>query len=425
MAAAGLQASQSLENLVPALPNIPERSFKLGDFGALGDGKTDNSRAFQRAIEAVRKAGGGTLVVPAGRWVTGPLDLCAKMNLQLEEGATLAFLAEQKLYTLNTGKYRPLLRASKADDVAITGTGTIDGNGSTWWEEAIRFKQEARAKGAKSDTNPRPNMVGFERCERVLVQGVTLTNSPKFNLVPSNCTDVTVVGIKILNPKTSPNTDGIDPSLTHRMLISKCLIDTGDDNIALKAGGPAGEGIRDLLVTDCVFKAGHGCSFGSEMSGSVSNVLVRRCSFEGTDIGVRFKSDRSRGGLVENVVYTDLTMKNVGHPIVITSYYPASTQPKPGQKVEAKPRTATTPVWRSITVRNLSATGSTNGAGLLLGLPESPITDLTLENISIEAPVGLRLAYVKKATLRNVKIVPAKGEALLVEEAVEDLNRID
>ena len=184
---------------------------------------------------------------------------------------------------------------------------------------------------------PRPNMVGFERCERIRVEGVTLTASPKFNLVPARSQDVTIYGITILNPhKKSPNTDGIDPSLCQRVLISHCVIDTDDDNIAIKSGGPAGEGVSDVLITDCTFKHGHGCSFGSETSGGVRRVTVRNCTFEGTDIGVRFKSDRTRGGLVEDVVYENLTMKNVGQAIVITSYYPDRELPKPGQKVEAQ-----------------------------------------------------------------------------------------
>jgi polygalacturonase len=410
----------------PALPVIPVRSFQLGDFGAVADGRTDNTDAFKRAVAAVNAAGGGTLVVPAGRYATGPVDLCSRLELRLEAGATLAFSGDPALYTTGPNRYRPLLLASNARDVALTGAGTIDGAGPAWWAEAIRFKREADAKGLRSNTSPRPNLVGFDRCQRVRVAGVTLTNSPKFNLVPSRCQDVTIEDVTIFNPVgQSPNTDGIDPSLCQRVLIARCRIDTNDDNIAIKSGGRPGEGVRDVLITDCTFLHGHGCSFGSETSGSVRNVTVRRCTFDGTDMGVRFKSDRTRGGVVEDVLYTDLVMKNVGQAIVLTSYYPERTIPKPGEKAEAAPVGETTPVWRNITVRNLTATAGTKAAGVIIGLPESPASGITLENVSIEAPAGLRIAYARDVTLRGVRVTAAKGEPLLLDPTVENLRRTE
>jgi polygalacturonase len=270
-------------------------------------------------------------------------------------------------------------------------------------------------------------MIEFDRCQRVRVEGITLTASPKFNLVPRRSQDVTIDGITILNPhKKSPNTDGIDPSLCQRVLITRCVIDTDDDNIAIKSGAPNGTGgVSDVLITDCTFKHGHGCSFGSETNGGATRVTVRNCTFEDTDIGVRFKSDRTRGGLVDEVVYENLTMKNVGQAIVITSYYPDRELPKPGQHVEAQPVGPTTPKWSKITVRNVSAIGCTKSAGLIIGLPESPATDITLESVSIEAPLGLRIGYAKNITLNKVVVKPAKGEPLLLEDTIEGLRRLE
>ncbi len=418
---AALFSSLRAADVSPAQPVIPERSFNLKDFGAVGDGKTSNSAAFKAAIAAVDKAGGGRLVVPAGDWFTGPMDLCSGIDLHVEKGATIYFSPVFDDYATG-GNFRPLLRTMNAHDVKISGAGTIHGHGEAWWDAAEKFKQEANAKKARNNTMPRPNMVGFDRCQRVRVEGVTLTASPKFNLVPARSQDVTIYGITILNPhKKSPNTDGIDPSLCQRVLISHCVIDTDDDNIAIKSGGAAGEGVSDVLITDCTFKHGHGCSFGSETSGSVRRVTVRNCTFEDTDIGVRFKSDRTRGGLVEDVVYENLTMKNVGQAIVITSYYPDRDIPKPGQHVDPQPVGPNTPKWTKITVRNVTAAAGTKSAGLIMGLPESPATDITLENVSIEAPVGLRIGYAKNITLKNVSVKPEKGEALLVEDTVEGL----
>lgn len=419
----GLFASPATIPAAPAQPKIPERTFSLKDFGAVADGTTLNTAAITRAIAAVKAAGGGTLIVPAGKWLTGPLDLCSGLNLHLETGATLLFSPEFSLYSSGPNKFRPLLYAGNAYDVVISGGGTINGSGDAWWAEAHRFKLEARAKGARNDTSPRPNLVGFDRCVRVRLEGITLTNSPKFNFVPARCTDVTVDGITILNPDDSPNTDGIDPSTTQRMLITRCTIDTGDDNIAVKAGANNGDAVSDLLVENCTFLHGHGCSLGSELGAGVKNMLVRNCTFDGTDIGIRFKSDRLRGGLVENVVFENITMKNVGQAIVITSYYVGL--PKPGEHDAAKSVTADTPLWRNLTIRNVTATAGRRSAGLIIGLPEMPAGPLLLENVTIEAPIGLRIGYTKDITLRGVKITAGKGEPLLLEDTVVNLKRVD
>lgn len=412
-------------DVLPAQPVIPDHTFNLRDFGAVSDGSTLNTEAFKRAVAAVDQAGGGKLVVPAGTWFTGPIDLCNAIDLHLEAGATILFSPKFEDYGTSP-RYRSLLQTVNAHDVKISGTGTINGHGDAWWSAAEAFKVEANARKARSNTMPRPNLVTFDRCQRVRVEGITLTASPKFNLVPARCEDVTVEGISIFNPHLqSANTDGIDPSLCQRVLIAHCRIDTDDDCIAIKSGGPAGEGVSDVLITDCTFLHGHGCSFGSETSGGDRRVTVRNCTFDGTDIGVRLKSDRTRGGLVEDVVYENLTMKNVGQAIVIVSYYPDRDIPQFGEHAESKPVGPTTPAWHRITIRNVTATGCTKNAGMILGLPESPATDITLENVSIEAPAGLRLGYAKNLTLKKVAVKAAAGEPLLIEDTVTNLKRTD
>lgn len=405
----------------PAQPVIPARAFSVADYGAVADGRTPNTEAFRRAVAAVELAGGGTLDVPAGNYFTGPITLCSGLNLHLDAGARLLFSQNFDDYRLQGNTYRPLVGAKNCHDLMISGAGTFDGQGDPWWVIERRVKAEARAKGLPDGEMGRPRMIVLESCQRVRLEGVTLANSPMYHFVPFRCEDVTVDGITISAPSNSPNTDGIDPSVTRHVLITHCRIDTGDDCIAVKAGAHGSGPVEDVLVTDCTFLHGHGCSIGSDTDSGVRNMTVQRCTFDGTEAGVRLKSRRGRGGLVENITYTDLTMKNVGQAIVISSYYYGL--PKPGMHDEAHPVDKDTPIWRHIVIRNVTATAGTRDAGLIIGLPEMPARDILLENVSIGARDGLRIAYADGVTLRNVKIVPETGPALLVEDTVKNLTR--
>jgi polygalacturonase len=424
---AGIAAAKAAEagppDVSPAQPVIPGRSFNLRDFGAVGDGgATVNTGAFQRSVDAVSQAGGGTLIVPEGTYFTGPFDLCSNLNLRLEKGATLLFSPRFDDYRSNgPKKYRPQIQISNAHDVLISGAGTINGNGAAWWPEALRFKAEADARHASSNTSPRPVMVAFSHCQRIRVEGITFTNAPVYSLAQSTCQDVTVDGITVLNPADAPNTDGIDPKNCQRVLIAHCRIDTGDDCIAL--GGNSGATEKDILVTDCTFLHGHGCSIGSGTAGGLCNMIVRRCTFDGTDTGVRFKSARDRGGLVEDVVYEDLTMRNVGVAVSISSYYENSAVDSAQGPGKAEPVTTTTPHWRNLTIRNVTAIACRSRAGLIAGLPEMPAEAITLDNVTIDAPKGLRVANVRGITLHNVRITAAKGPDVISDDSVQGLVR--
>ncbi len=405
----------------PSQPVIPARVFRLSDYGAVADGKTANTDAFRRAIAAVDAAGGGTLVVPPGIYFTGPIELCSGLNLRLDAGSTLLFSQSFDDYRIKGNTYRPLVGAKGAHDIEISGAGTFDGQGGPWWVIERKVKSEARARGLPDAEIGRPRLIVLEGCKRIRLEGVTLSNSPMYHFVPYKCEDVTVDGITIIAPSDSPNTDGIDPSVSRRVLITHCKIDTGDDCIAVKAGTHGFGPVEDVLVTDCTFLHGHGCSIGSDTDSGVRNMTVQRCTFDGTDAGVRLKSRRGRGGLVENITYTDLTMKNVGQAIVITSYYYGL--PKPGMHDTTEGVNATTPIWRNILVRNVVATGGTKDAGLIIGLPEMPAHGIVLDNVSIAARDGLRIGYVDGISLRNVTVVPEAGPALLVEDTVTNLVR--
>jgi len=393
--------------------------YNVRDLGAKGDGTTLDTAAIQAAFDAARK-GGGTIVFPAGRYLSAPLTLKGDgITLQLEEGATLAATTNQALFlksgsdwlaARSGGDFNPFLSLKDGTDVAITGKGTIDGNGAVWWEEAEKARQ--RQSGF---TLPRPNLIVASRIKNLRITGITIQNSPKFHLVPTECDEVWIEGIRILAPERAANTDAIDPSISRNVTVTNCLIDVGDDNIAIKSGKRV-EGrefaCENITIVDCVFKHGHGMSIGSETVGGVKNVVVRNVRFEDTDNGIRIKSDRKRGGVVENLVCENITMKNVRGAITITSYYPRIPDAD-----EPQPVTDTTPKYRGIIIRNLTAT-STKAAGVIVGLPESRIENVLLENVNIVAErEGLEVRNATGVTFRNVKVTPRRGEPVIVKQA--------
>jgi len=403
-----------------APPVIPSAEFRVTDFGAVADDAEDDTPAFVKALAAVKAAGGGRLVVPTGEYRTGHLALVSRLDLHLEKGAKLLFSTDPEAYRVQDRKFRPLVLASGVEDLAITGEGVFDGQGSAWWTAAREFKDAARARGDANEEIGRPRLLIIEKSKRVLVEGVTLSNSPQFHFIPSRCEDVTIRRVTVRAPHHAPNTDGIDPAASKRVHIVGCTIDTGDDNIAIKSGNPDHGPVEDVLIEGCTFLGGHGMSIGSETYGGVRNLLVRDCVFDGTEAGIRMKSARGRGGVSENLVYENLTLRNVEVAIQITSYYPNRTTPKPGvADVAPEKRDPRTPAWRNIRIRDVRSTGGTKTAGIIIGLPEEPVTDITMENVHIEAPTGLRLVAARGLTLRDVEIKAAKGEPWLVEPSAE------
>jgi len=414
-------ASADSGDLSPAQPRIADHSFNLAAFGAVGDGKTSNTKIFAAAIGAVKKAGGGTLVVPAGAFLTGPIELCSGINLHLDPGARIEFSDKVADYASSDLRHHAQIAVNALHDVMISGAGTIDGHGEAWWD-AARARRDPVTGRQFNGTTSRPPMLVCTHSQRLRVEGVTLVNSAGLNFGLTECEDATIEGITIHNPPDSPNTDGIDPKGAQRVLISHCRIDTGDDCIA--AGGSRTMVERDILITDCTFLHGHGCSIGSGTAGGVFNMTVRRCTFDGTETGVRLKSARGRGGLVENVIYEDLTMVNVGRAVSINSHYEGTTTDNAGiEHVAAAPVTEQTPRWRHIVVRNLTAKAGTVDAGLILGLPEMPVEDIVLEHVTIEAPKGLQIGYAYRVALRDVVINAKEGPPIIIADTVTAVTR--
>jgi polygalacturonase len=410
----------------PSSPTgIVPKVFDVRALGARGDGKTLDTEAIQKALDACAKAGGGTVRIPAGTYLSQPLTLGDKTTLQLDEGAVVLASPDHKhfmkqpgdwLAAKSSGDFKPLLTGKDLTDIAITGKGAIDGNGSVWWEEAEKARQKKSGY-----TLPRPNLFTLQRCKNIKITGITLRNAPKFHFVPSECEDLLVDGVTVLAPEHAANTDGIDPSNCRNVNFIRCTFDVGDDDIAIKSGKKVEGrefGCENLTVTDSTFKHGHGMSIGSEVVGGVRNLVVKNCTFEDTDNGLRIKSrrDPTKGGGVENITYENCTLKNCHPAISIMCYYQDSTHDKFPKDDPAQPVTATTPKFRNITIRNVTG-NSTVAVGYIVGLPESPIENVLLENVTLAGKEGLNIAYAKGVTLKNVKITPESGEPFLLHNA--------
>lgn len=407
LAFTGLQTADAQSSYVaPALPSIPDTVFNIKIFGAVSDNQTDNTGAIQQAINAAANAGGGKVEIPEGIYLCGPLQFDNNIDLQLDSNAVLRFLPINR-YPGGIIEGRSFIAGRGLHNIAITGKGTIDGQGSPWWPYA-------KVKGAR-----RPVMIAFNDCDKVLIEEVTLRNSPKFHIAISHSVDVTVNGVTVRAPAStdpenpSHNTDACDVS-GHHILVENCDISTGDDDYT------CGGGTSDVLIRNCRYGNGHGVSIGSYTQGGVSDITVENCTFTNTDCGIRIKSDRGRGGIVENITYRNLKMTHVGIPILMYASYMAkekqyrdlqSITPEIAADYPAAPMTEKTPVYRNFIFQNITATAAPGKrAGLIWGLPEAPITHVLFENVDIKADRPFGAFFAKDIQFKNCHIVTKAGE---------------
>lgn len=405
----------------------PAGIFNVRGFGATGNGKTLDTQAIQKALDACGAADGGTVLFPAGTYLSQPLTLRSKTTMRLEAGAMLLATTNQRdfmkvpgdwLKAKSSGDFVPFIGGKDLTDVTFTGKGTIDGNGVAWWA-AARNPRPAEP----GYTLPRPNLIMLEHCRNVRLENITLQNSPKFHFVPADCEDVVVSNVTILAPKHAPNTDAIDPSGRH-ILITNCKLDVGDDDVAIKAGRkiPGHEfESEDITISDCTILHGHGISIGSETLGGVRDVTVRNCTFENTENGLRIKSRRGTAGLVENIRYRDITMKHVNPAITLTCYYMNNSAGDKTQSAIPKEDTAQllnnrTPVFRNISISNLTATCQ-KSAGIIIGLPESQIVNVVLENVRISSATGLIVENARNVRFKNVQVKTENGPPFILDHA--------
>lgn len=397
------------------------RVVDVRQFGAKGDGHTLDTAAIQKALDACGKAGGGTVLLPPGTYRCQPIVMRSKTTLRLEAGAILQATDNRSDYTTDRPRsFTPFLSGNRLTDIAIIGPGIIDGAGQRWWVPA-----EAARRKTPGYTLPRPNLVVFQDCKNVRVENVTLRNSPKFHFVPTECDGVLVSNVTVTAPPRAPNTDAIDPSGCRNVVITHCRIDVGDDNVALKAGKkvPGREfACENITVSNCTFLHGHGVSIGSGTVGGVRNLTVTHCTFDGTENGIRIKSRPGRGGLVENLTYSDITMKNVNPAITFTCLYMNSSagdavQPSAAEINRARRVTQKIPVYRNITISNLTATCQ-KSAGIIEGLADSPISNVVLKNVRISAATtGLTVRNARHIQFKDVQVKPAQGAPIMLENA--------
>jgi DNA sulfur modification protein DndE len=455
-------------------PHFRQAVFPVTAYGAKPDGLTPNTAAFNAAIEACHKAGGGAVMVPRGVWLTGPIVLRSNVNLHLERGALVTFSGDRNDYPLTAtsfegvGAYRAQspISADGAENVGITGEGIFDGAGDrwrpvkrskmtegewkrltqsggavnkagdTWYPSAGALKgsltsQPGRVAPGRSEKDYedirdflRPNMVQFVRSRNVLIEGVTFQNSPAWTLHLMLDEHVTLSGVKVKNPWHGQNTDGVDLDSTRNVLIEGCVIDTGDDAICLKSGRDE-EGRRrgvpteNVLVRDCTVYHGHGgFVVGSEMSGGVRNVFVSDTTFIGTDIGLRFKTTRGRGGVVEQVYAANLQMKDIADAAVFFDMYYGG-QPA-NDAAQTPPATEATPQFRDFFIRDIVCRGAKR-AVFVRGLPEMAVRGLRMENFVVQSEEGVHLEEAEDVALTNVAVYTEKTSPVVT---VRNASRI-
>ena len=384
-------------------------------FGARGDGVAKDTAAIQKAIDACagKSAGNsGTVTMSGGTFVSGPLLLRSNLTLSIHRGATLLGSPDRADFGQATFARKPtvapLLGAINVENISIEGGGTIDGNGHIWWE----YVQGVKDAGVLGNDHPRPMGIVFDHSRHIRVRDVTVQNAGFWQIVPYYADDVQFRNLRILAPH-SPNTDAIDPFSSSNIVIDHVFSSVGDDNIAIKSGAIDSAGpdapSKNITITDCTFENGHGLSIGSEIAGGVQNVRAERIHFKGTDQGIRIKANRDRGHDVSNIRFKDIDMVDVKTAILISEYYP---KVYPEGDVAAAPVTRLTPFFHDIVIENVHATGS-KVAGVIVGLPEAPVKDITLRHVDLGAETGMKVAYAE-ALFDSVKVSAAQGEGIVV-----------
>jgi len=416
-------------------PVFPRKDFLITAYGATGNGTFDCSAAIRKAIDACNQAGGGRVVVPAGNYLTGPIHLKSNVNLHVEKDATLSFSTDPEdclplVHTRWEGVelmgYSPLIYAFEQKNIAITGEGTLDGkaNATNWWPWKGQ-KKYGWQQGTPSQTDAdkraalfqmaennvpvsqrkfgagsylRPQFVQPYRCENVLIQGVTIINSPMWILNPVLCQNVTIQGVTM--ESQGPNNDGCDPESCKNVLIKECKFNTGDDCIAIKSGRNA-DGRRinipseNIIIQNCNMANGHGgVVIGSEISGGVRNVFAENCQMNSPllDRALRIKTSSARGGIIENIYLRNIEVGQVAEQVVIaTMFYEDS-----GSYM---------PTVRNIEVRNMQVKNGGKVGVLLEGYKESPVQNLLLVNVEIDqVQAPYKFTNVKNIKFENVKI---------------------
>ncbi|MFC0773617.1 glycoside hydrolase family 28 protein [Terrimonas alba] len=451
---------------VVVAPKFKKDTLSVVKYGAIPDGNTLNTKSINTAIDAISKKGGGVVLIPAGLWLTGPVVLKSNVNLHLAGGATLLFTKDKNEYPLIEANWEGLpqmrnqspISATGATNIAITGKGIIDGNGDVWravkkdkltgsqWKKLVAsggvlsedqktwYPSEGFMKGSKMPANPgiigkdaafyesikdflRPNLLLLTNCKYILLEGVTFQNSPAWCLHPLMSEHLTVRNVFVKNPWYAQNGDGIDVESCKNVLIENSVFDVGDDGLCMKSGRDA-EGRKrampteNVIIRGCTVYSSHGgFVIGSEMSGGAKNIYVSNCTFVGADIGLRFKTTRGRGGIVENIFIKDIYMKDIpAEAILFDMYYMAKDpvvlagEKRELPKVEFKSVDETTPQFRNFHISNVYCNGAEK-AIFVRGLPEMHVKNIVLENMVLQAKKGIDVQEATGITFKNIRVI--------------------
>ncbi|MBI3877844.1 MAG: glycoside hydrolase family 28 protein [Verrucomicrobia bacterium] len=418
-------------------------AFDICSFGAVPDGQTKSTEAIRKAIGAASERGGGTIHFPAGTFLTGPIHLVSNITLDLDAGAVVKFSTDFDDYLpmvpsrwegVEVTNYSPLIYAQGASNIAIRGRGTLDGQGKAWWSFLGKVKRAdkdaPKTKGQEEFRRLNPNAVSStvnkgavldflrppfiqpRNCTNLLIEGVTIINSPFWTVSPLYCDNVTIHAVTIHNPESGPNTDGINPDSCRNVHISDCHISVGDDCITIKSGRDedgrrVGRPCENITISNCTMADGHGgVVIGSEMSGGVRNITIANCIFDGTDRGIRLKSARGRGGVVEDVRVSNVIMRDIRREaVLITTFY---------TKSDPEPVSARTPVFRRIHFSGI--TGDAKVAGELTGLAEMPLEGITFNDVHLDATSGFTLTDTRDVGFHHVTVNTKKGPALVADK---------
>ena len=454
-----------------ASPKIPDYSVVLTDFGAIGDGGTLCTDAFAQAMKALDQKGGGHLIVPSGIWLTGPIQFVSNVDLHVEQGSLVLFTTDFDAYPVVTTIYEgntsqrkmAPLWAYEVHDISITGPGSFDGQGAAWrpskkgkftegqWK-SLTSGSGIEQKGvwypnAKEDdmkgtpekpdmrrVNGRPVLLEFTRCERVLLQDATFSNSPAWNVHPLMCEDLTIHHVNIRNPWYAQNGDGLDLESCNRVLIVGSTFDVGDDAICIKSGKDK-EGrdwkrpCQNVIIEGCTVLHGHGgFVIGSEMSSGARNIYVHNCLFNGTDTGLRMKSTRGRGGVIENIYIDQINMCAIsGDAFTFDLYYAnkpvGGKADKDASASDPVPAvTEETPCFKNLYISNVICQGAQR-AIWFNGLPEMPLENLQMRNSLFVAEKGCEMHYAKDILFENVKIQNSVGERVKTADVTGFVER--
>jgi len=414
--------------------------YNILELGADNQGKILNTDIIASAIAKASEDGGGTLYFPSGTYLTGPIHLKSNITLNIEAGATLLFSDNFDHYMpfvpsrwegTNVNNFSPLIYAYEAENITITGRGKIDGQGKKWWESFFDIWKNHKENKTKwqlefEKQNPdilrpdipgmielgflRPPFIQFMYCSNIKIEGITIVNSPFWTVNPQFCDNVTVDGVTINNPP-SPNTDGINPESCRNVHISNCHISVGDDCITIKSGKDRDGRLRNvpcenITISNCTMLDGHGgVVIGSEMSGGVKNVTISNCIFQGTDRGIRIKSARGRGGLVEDIRVSNIILKDLKREaFTLNLFY---------QKSEPEPFSERTPVFRNIHYSNVS--GTAQQSALIIGLEESLVENISFNDIRLNTQTGFQVKDARDISFHQVHINTQSGPVLRAE----------